>query len=53
MSRYYRTCVDCNAALDPGERCECRGNRPLANAGGRLDSIGSMLQEVHPKLMGM
>lgn len=21
---YYRTCPDCGAALDPGERCDCR-----------------------------
>lgn len=20
---YYRSCPDCGAALDPGERCEC------------------------------
>lgn len=21
---YYRTCPNCGAALDPGERCDCR-----------------------------
>ncbi len=21
----YRTCPDCGAALDPGEKCDCRG----------------------------
>ena len=23
MSRYYRTCPDCGANLDPGEKCDC------------------------------
>lgn len=23
---YYRTCPRCGAHLDPGERCDCRGN---------------------------
>lgn len=22
---YFRTCPDCGAALDPGEKCECQG----------------------------
>lgn len=31
---YYHTCPDCGAALDPGERCDCREgtkNEPRAN----------------------
>lgn len=31
---YYHTCPDCGAALDPGERCDCREgteNEPKAN----------------------
>ena len=24
---YYRTCSYCGAALDPGERCECRAEK--------------------------
>lgn len=24
---YYRTCPDCGAHLDPGERCDCRDAR--------------------------
>lgn len=27
MNRYYNTCPDCGAALDPGERCDCRDNK--------------------------
>lgn len=23
MRFYYRTCLHCNAHLDPGERCDC------------------------------
>ena len=23
MSRYYETCPDCGANLDPGEMCDC------------------------------
>ena len=23
MTQYYRTCPDCGANLDPGERCTC------------------------------
>jgi hypothetical protein len=25
MAAYYRTCPDCGANLDPGERCDCEG----------------------------
>lgn len=24
MSKYYRTCPDCGANLDPQERCDCQ-----------------------------
>lgn len=27
---YYRTCPHCGANLDPGERCDCRGNEKTA-----------------------
>ncbi len=26
---YYRTCPDCGAALDPGERCDCQDRDEL------------------------
>lgn len=29
---YYRTCPDCGAALDPGERCDCQ--EPCTNREG-------------------
>lgn len=33
MSRYYRTCPECGANLDPGEICEdCRDNNRGARA---------------------
>lgn len=25
MSAYYKTCPNCRANLDPGERCDCEG----------------------------
>lgn len=27
---YYRTCPDCGAHLDPGERCDCRDAKSAA-----------------------
>lgn len=27
---YYRTCPDCGAALDPGERCDCQDKEKAA-----------------------
>lgn len=27
--KLYKTCADCGANLDPGERCECRKKRPV------------------------
>ena len=31
---YYRTCPDCGAHLDPGERCDCKDekDRPMLPA---------------------
>lgn len=26
---YYRTCPECGAHLDPGEKCDCEKNPPL------------------------
>lgn len=42
---YYRTCPNCGAALDPGERCDCReltegkprGNRETAADAANID----------------
>ena len=31
---YYRTCPDCGAALDPGERCDCQ--EPCTNREGSV-----------------
>lgn len=32
MSRYYRTCPECGANLDPGEICDCKNvSRPALN----------------------
>ena len=28
VKNVYRTCPDCGAALDPGERCDCDGRAP-------------------------
>lgn len=27
---YYRTCPDCGAHLDPGERCDCQDTKSAA-----------------------
>ena len=27
---YYRTCPDCGAHLDPGERCDCQDEKRAA-----------------------
>ena len=36
---YYKTCPDCGAHLDPGERCDCKdGNYCYADAGYSKDS---------------
>lgn len=29
----YRTCPDCGAALDPGERCDCQDAKKEADDG--------------------
>lgn len=29
---YYRTCPDCGAHLDPGERCDCQEGQSGANS---------------------
>lgn len=26
VSRYYHTCPECGANLDPGEKCDCKGD---------------------------
>lgn len=26
---YFKVCPDCGAHLDPGERCDCQGKKPL------------------------
>ena len=40
MSKYFYTCENCGAALDPGERCECKrtenGEKPIKIAYIRL-----------------
>lgn len=34
---YYRTCPDCGAALDPGERCDCQDDKKTAANAANID----------------
>ena len=34
---YYRTCPDCGAALDPGERCDCQDDKKAAANAANID----------------
>lgn len=33
---YYRTCPNCGAALDPGERCDCEDIKNAAHDGANI-----------------
>lgn len=35
---YYRVCPHCGAALDPGERCDCQGEKKAAVSASNADS---------------
>lgn len=30
MGRYFKTCEECGASLDPGERCDCAAEKENA-----------------------
>lgn len=35
---YYRSCRDCGANLDPGERCDCKEEKETAASATNTDS---------------
>lgn len=37
---YYHTCPRCGAHLDPGERCDCRGNEKTPVSAANADEGG-------------
>ncbi len=38
MSRYYHTCPECGANLDPGEKCDCIDAKEKAPAAGTAET---------------
>ena len=42
---YYRTCPDCGAHLDPGERCDCRDAKSAAP--GSTSPVGGKAKNTH------
>ena len=45
----YRICEECGAALDPGERCDCRPAAPLELIQPGSAQVGAYLQ--HEQLL--
>lgn len=49
----YKTCPDCGAHLDPGERCDCRSKKetaPLQRERPQANNPTSSLSRTNPKV---
>jgi len=49
---YFKTCEECGAHLDPGERCDCEKNekaRPGRRTDSKNNSLDYLSKEYHSK----